>query len=87
VRLKQTPAAGEIAESLARVAGMARLERAPPAAADAVPRDGMMGDGRGLSFADSAPTPEDYLLRAEEERSRTSLVATRQGRCGQSSCR
>jgi len=74
-RLERVPAVEAIAESLARVAGMARLERALPPAADAVPLDGIVGDSGGLSFADSAPTPEDYLLLAEEERSRASLVA------------
>src|SRR5262245_8096827 len=74
-RLQRAPPVGAIAESLARVAGMVRLERAPPPAADPVPLDGMIGASEGRFFADSAPTPEDYLLLAEEERSRASLVA------------
>jgi len=55
---------------------MARLERAPPPqSADAISLDGLIEDGGGLSLADSAPTPEDCLLLAEEERSRAAVVA------------
>jgi RNA polymerase primary sigma factor len=74
-RLERDPTVDDITEALARVAGVARLEREPSPAADAVPLDGAIGDSGGLSFADSAPTPEDCLLLAEEERSRASLVA------------
>jgi RNA polymerase primary sigma factor len=74
-RLERDPDVGEIAESLARVAGLARLQREPPSSADTVPLDGVTGDSGSLSLADTAPTPEDWLLLAEEERSRASLVA------------
>jgi RNA polymerase primary sigma factor len=75
-RLERHPEAGEIAESISRVAGLARLERAPPLqSADAISLDGLVEDGGGLALADSAPTPEDSLLLAEEERSRAALLA------------
>ncbi|HKA80920.1 MAG TPA: sigma-70 family RNA polymerase sigma factor [Xanthobacteraceae bacterium] len=75
-RLERDPEAGEIAEALTRVAGIARLERTPPSQpADAISLDRLVEDGGGLSLADSAPTPEDSLLLAEEERSRAALVA------------
>jgi RNA polymerase primary sigma factor len=75
-RLDRDPDADEVAESLARVAGMARLERAPsPQSSDAIPLDGLVEEGGGLSLADLAPTPEDYMLLAEGERSRAALVA------------
>ena len=75
-RLERDPDAAEVAEALTRVAGMARLERTPsPHAADAISLDGLVEDGGSLSLADSAPTPEDCLLLAEEERSRAAIVA------------
>jgi RNA polymerase primary sigma factor len=75
-RLERDPNPGEVAESVARVAGMARLERAPsPQSADAISLDGLVEDGGGLLLADSAPTPEDCMLLAEEERSRAAIVA------------
>jgi RNA polymerase primary sigma factor len=75
-RLERDPDAGEVSESLARLAGMARLERAPsPQSNDAISLDVLVEDGGGLSLADSSPTPEDFMLLAEEERSRAALVA------------
>jgi RNA polymerase primary sigma factor len=75
-RLERDPEAGEIGESLTRLTGVARLDRAPsPQSADAISLDGLVEDGGGLALADSAPTPEDCLLLAEEERSRAALVA------------
>jgi RNA polymerase primary sigma factor len=75
-RLEQDPQVGEITESIARVTGMARLERSsPPPSSDAVSLDALLGDGGGISIADSSPTPEDCLLLLEEERSRAALVA------------
>jgi RNA polymerase primary sigma factor len=74
-RFERDPDAGEVLESLARVAGMARLERAQsPQSAD-ISLDGLVEDGGGLLLADSAPTPEDCMLLAEEERSRAAIVA------------
>jgi RNA polymerase primary sigma factor len=75
-RLERDPDAGEVTESLARLAGVARLDRVPsPQPADAISLDGLVEDGGGLSLADSAPTPEDCMLLAEEERSRAAIVA------------
>src|SRR5215510_655170 len=75
-RLERDPDAGQVSESLARLAGMARLERAPPPQSnDAISLDVLVEDGGGLSLADSSPTPEDFMLLAEEERSRAALVA------------
>lgn len=74
-RLERDPDTSEIGEALARIAAVARLEPATPARAEAVSLDTMIEDGGGLAIADPAPTPEDYLLLAEEERSRGALVA------------
>lgn len=72
-RLAQDPTAADIAESVARLAGITRLERASPAT-EAVSLDVLLGEG-GLSIADSSPTPEDRLLLFEEEQRRATLVA------------
>src|SRR5262245_11526890 len=65
-RLERDPDAGDVAESLARLAGMARLERTPsPQSTEAVSLDLLVEDGGGLSLADTAPTPEDCMLLAE----------------------
>ena len=73
-RLARDPEVAEVAEALTRVAGLTRLERTPSMhAADSMSIDGFNGDG-GPSLADSAPTPEDCLLLAEEERSRVALL-------------
>ena len=73
-RLEQEPTAADIAESVARLAGIVRLERASPAT-EAISLDVLLGDGGGLSIADSSPTPEDRLLLFEEEQRRAALVA------------
>jgi len=74
-RLERDPDAGEVSESLARLAGIARLERAPsPQSSDVISLDVLGEDGGGLSLADASPTPEDCMLLAEEERSRAALV-------------
>ncbi len=74
-RLERDPDTAEVTELLARVAGIARLERAPPQSADSVSLEVLVEDGGGLSLADTAPTPEDCMLLAEEERSRAAVVA------------
>jgi RNA polymerase primary sigma factor len=73
-RLAQDPTAADVGESVARVAGMARLERTPPAT-EAISLDVLLGEGGGISIADSSPTPEDRLLLFEEETRRATLVA------------
>ena len=73
-RLAQDPTVADIAESVARLAGIARLERASPAT-EAISLDALLGEGGGLSIADSSPTPEDRLLLFEEEQRRAALVA------------
>ena len=73
-KLEQDPTAADIAESVARLSGIARLERASPAT-EAVSLDALLGEGGGLSIADSSPTPEDRLLLFEEEQRRAALVA------------
>ncbi len=73
-RLEQDPTAAEIAGSIARLAGIARLERAAPAT-EAISLDALLGEGGALSIAESSPTPEDYLLLFEEEERRSALVA------------
>lgn len=73
-RLEQDPTAADIADSVARLAGVARLERASPAT-EAISLDVLLGEGGGLSIADSSPTPEDRLLLFEEEQRRAALVA------------
>jgi RNA polymerase primary sigma factor len=73
-RLAQDPTAADVAEAVTRVAGMARLERTPPAA-EAISLDALLGEGGGLSIADSSPTPEDRLLLFEEEKRRAALIA------------
>jgi RNA polymerase primary sigma factor len=65
-RLAQDPTVADIAESVARLAGIATLERAAPAT-EAISLDALLGEGGGLSIADSSPTPEDRLLLFEEE--------------------
>ncbi|WP_065751081.1 sigma-70 family RNA polymerase sigma factor [Bradyrhizobium paxllaeri] len=73
-RLAQDPTAADIAESIARLAGIVKLERASPAT-EAVSLDALLGEGGSISIADSSPTPEDRLLLFEEEERRTALVA------------
>jgi len=73
-RLAQDPTVADIADSVARLAGIATLERPSPAT-EAVSLDALLGEGGGLSIADSSPTPEDRLLLFEEEQRRVALVA------------
>jgi RNA polymerase primary sigma factor len=75
-RLERDPQAGEIADALARVVAEGRLERAPPRSPyDMVSLDALVEDAGDLPLADSAPTPEDHLLLAEEEASRGAIIA------------
>jgi RNA polymerase primary sigma factor len=74
-RLERDPGAAEVAESLARVVRIVRLGPARAQATDAVSLDMLVNDGWGLSLADPAPTPEDCILLAEEERNGAALVA------------
>ncbi len=74
-RLDRDPDAAAIAAALARIAAVARLE--PPNHARpprVVSLDAVTRGGGGLALADTTPTPEDWLLLAEEERSRANLV-------------
>jgi RNA polymerase primary sigma factor len=73
-RLEQDPTSAEIAEAVARIAGIVKLERAAPAT-EAISLDALLGEGETLSIAESSPTPEDYLLLFEEEERRSALVA------------
>ena len=81
-RLAQDPTIAEIAESIARLAGIAKLERAPPAT-EAISLDALLGEGGALSISESSPTPEDYLLLFEEEQRRAALVAAVTCGCGE----
>jgi RNA polymerase primary sigma factor len=74
-KLEQDPTLAEIAESVARLAGSVRLERASPAT-EAISLDALLDEGGALSIPGSSPTPEDYLLLFEEEQRRTALFAT-----------
>ena len=74
-KLEQDPTLAEIAESVARLAGIARLERPSPAN-EAISLDALLDEGGALSIPESSPTPEDYLLLFEEEQRRTALFAT-----------
>lgn len=74
-KLEQDPTLAEIAESVARLAGIARLERPSPAS-EAISLDALLDEGGALSIPESSPTPEDYLLLFEEEQRRTALFAT-----------
>lgn len=75
-RLERDPQAPEVAEALARVVAIGRLERAPPRSPyDMVSLDALVEDSGDLALADSSPTPEDYLLLAEEEASRGAITA------------
>lgn len=73
-KLEQDPTVADIAESVARLTGIARLERRSPAT-EAISLDVLLGEGGGLSIADASPTPEDRLLLFEEEQRRAALLA------------
>jgi RNA polymerase primary sigma factor len=73
-KLAEDPTAADITQSVARLVGIVRLERASPAT-EATSLETLLGEGGGLSVADSSPTPEDHLLLFEEEQRRAALVA------------
>jgi RNA polymerase primary sigma factor len=74
-RLDRDPDAADITAALARIATVARLEPASHSRpARVVSLDAVTHGGGRLALADTAPTPEDWLLLAEEERSRANLV-------------
>jgi RNA polymerase primary sigma factor len=74
-RLDHDPGAADIAGALLRIAAVARLEPAGHSwSARAVSLDAITDGGR-LVLTDTTPTPEDWLLLAEEERSRAVLVS------------
>src|SRR5215472_5110979 len=73
-RIKPEPGPAEIRQALERVADVAQGEM-PTQKAESVSLETMVEDGGGLAIADPAPTPEDQLLLAEEERHRAALVA------------
>jgi RNA polymerase primary sigma factor len=72
-RLDRDPDATDITAALARIATVARLEPAGRAAR-IVSLDAVAHGGGRWALADTTPTPEDWLLLAEEERSRANLV-------------
>lgn len=75
-RLDRDPSAAEVSAALARIAApLARLEPASHSLpARVVSLDAVTHGGGRLVLADVAPTPEDCLLLAEEERSRAKLL-------------
>jgi RNA polymerase primary sigma factor len=74
-RLDRDPDATDITAALARIATVARLEPASRSRpARIVSLDALAHGGSRLALADTTPTPEDWLLLAEEERSRANLV-------------
>jgi RNA polymerase primary sigma factor len=73
-KLAEDPTVADITQSVARLVGIVRLERASPAT-EATSLETLLGEGGGLSIADSSPTPEDHLLLFEEEQRRATLVA------------
>jgi len=73
-RIEQDPDPVEIGQALTRLAGMVRREL-PARRVESISLETMVEEGGGLAIADPAPTPEDQLLLAEEERNRAALVA------------
>jgi RNA polymerase primary sigma factor len=73
-RIKPDPTPAEIRQTLERLADAARSESSTPKA-ESVSLERMVEEGGGLAIADPAPSPEDQLLLAEEERHRAALVA------------
>jgi RNA polymerase primary sigma factor len=74
-RLDRDPDAADIAMALLRIAAVARLEPAGQSwPARVISLDAVMDGGR-LALTDTTPTPEDWLLLVEEERSRAVLVS------------
>jgi len=75
-RLEQEPSSAEVSAALERIAGVARLhETAQSRRTEIVSLDSITEGGGGVAIADPAPSPEDQLLLAEEERGRAVLVA------------
>jgi RNA polymerase primary sigma factor len=73
-RLDRDPDATDITAAFARIATVARLVPASHSRpARIVSLDAVARGGR-LALADTTPTPEDWLLLAEEEHSRANLV-------------
>jgi RNA polymerase primary sigma factor len=70
-RFERDPDSAETGQALARVTGAVRREL-PARRTESVSLETMVEE---LAIADPAPSPEDYLLLAEEERHRTALVA------------
>jgi RNA polymerase primary sigma factor len=73
-RIKPDPDAAGIGQALERLAEAVRSEVSTQKA-ESVSLEMMVEEGGGLALADPAPTPEDQLLLAEEERHRAALVA------------
>lgn len=73
-RLNPNPDAADIAAALPRIAAVARLEAGNPSWPARLISLDAVTDGGGLELTDMTPTPEDWLLLAEEERSRAALV-------------
>ncbi len=73
-RVEPDPDAAEIGQALERLADAVRSELSTQRA-ESVSLEMIVEEGGGLAIADPAPTPEDQLLRAEEERHRAALVA------------
>jgi RNA polymerase primary sigma factor len=73
-RIEPDPTTAEIGQALTRLAGMVRREL-PGRTAESVSLETIVEEGGGLAIADPAPTPEDQLLLAEEERHRAALMA------------
>jgi RNA polymerase primary sigma factor len=74
-RLNRDPDAADIAASLPRIAAVARLEPASHSWPARVISLDAVTDSSGLVLTDTTPNPEDWLLLAEEERSRAALVS------------
>jgi RNA polymerase primary sigma factor len=73
-RLESDPDAAEVRMAVERVARLAPLAPAAPAA-EMVSLDTSGEDGEAFAVADSGITPEEHLLEAEEEQTRTGLLA------------
>jgi RNA polymerase primary sigma factor len=76
-RFERDPDAAELRASVERLTGLVRLDPGLPSnPGDAVSLESAAEDGEVLAMADSTATPEEQLLLAEEERSRTALLAS-----------
>jgi len=74
-RLNRDPDAVEIAEALPCIVAVARLDPASHSWAARLISLDAVTDGGTLTLTDTTPTPEDWLLLAEEESSRAALVS------------